>query len=99
MGQVRRGPRAAKLDFFEPIDDLMEIEDKVCTIGNEQSVRAIKTFAHDRVGACSTMKRMAHTLRLKCVKLRKERRNVNDNAVPYEPGALWVDEPWGRISI
>ena len=42
MDQMRRGPRAAKLDFFEPIDDLMEIEDKVCAVGHKQTAGAVQ---------------------------------------------------------
>jgi hypothetical protein len=36
-------PRSSQLHFFEPVYDLMEVENKVRTIGNEQSISAVQS--------------------------------------------------------
>lgn len=36
-------PRPAELDLLEPVDDLVEVENKVCTVGDEESAGAVET--------------------------------------------------------
>ena len=36
-------PRPTELDFFEPVDNLVEVEDKVRTVGHEETSGAVQT--------------------------------------------------------
>ena len=40
----REIPGPAKLNFFEPVDDLVKVEDEVGTVGDEEAVRTVKTW-------------------------------------------------------
>ena len=40
-------PRSSEFDLLQSVDDLVEVEDELGTIGHEESARAVKAYSDD----------------------------------------------------
>lgn len=89
-----RIPRASKFDLLEPIHDLVKVKYEVGAVRHEKSACAVEA-CEGSLGLNFQWNADRPTLRLQCIELLEERRDMDHDAVSNEPDALWVDESAG----